>query len=126
MSDFYSLLGVERGATEADIKKAYRKLAMELHPDRNSSHDAESRFKEVTEAYEVLRDQQKRAAYDRYGKAGVGRGGAGFEYHHVDLTEASPSAQYWCASTTTVLGPDDVYCSPRVCHPGRACFEPEK
>ncbi|HOX20526.1 MAG TPA: molecular chaperone DnaJ [Gemmatimonadales bacterium] len=88
MSDFYSLLGVERGATEADIKKAYRKLAMELHPDRNSSHDAESRFKEVTEAYEVLRDPQKRAAYDRYGKAGVGRGGAGFEYHHVDLTEA--------------------------------------
>jgi hypothetical protein len=45
---------------------------------------------------------------------------------HVDLSEASPSAQYWCASTTTVLGPDDVYCSPRVCHPGRACFEPEK
>lgn len=88
MSDFYSLLGVERGATEADIKKAYRKLAMELHPDRNSSHDAESRFKEVTEAYEVLRDPQKRAAYDRYGKAGLGRGGGGFEYHHVDLTEA--------------------------------------
>jgi len=45
---------------------------------------------------------------------------------HVDMTEASPSAQYWCASTTTVLGPDDVYCSPRVCHPGRACFEEEK
>ena len=88
MSDFYVLLGVERGASEADIKKAYRKQAMELHPDRNSSHDAEARFKEVTEAYEVLRDPQKRAAYDRYGKAGLGRGGGGFEYHHVDLTEA--------------------------------------
>lgn len=88
MSDFYALLGVVRGATEEEIKKAYRKQAMELHPDRNSSHDAESRFKEVTEAYEVLRDPQKRAAYDRYGKAGLGRRGGGFEYHHVDLTEA--------------------------------------
>ncbi len=88
MSDFYALLGVARGATEEEIKKAYRKQAMDLHPDRNSSHDAEHRFKEVTEAYEVLRDPQKRAAYDRYGKAGLGRGGGGFEYHHVDLTEA--------------------------------------
>lgn len=88
MSDFYSLLGVPHDATEADIKKAYRKLAMELHPDRNSAADAEARFKEITEAYEVLRDSHKRATYDRYGKAGVGRGSGGFEYHHVDLTEA--------------------------------------
>ena len=89
MTEFYELLGVGRTATEAEIKKAYRKLAMEYHPDRNSSPDAEAKFKEITEAYEVLRDPQKRAAYDRYGKAGVaGGGGGGFGYHHVDLSEA--------------------------------------
>ncbi|HEU4525543.1 MAG TPA: molecular chaperone DnaJ [Gemmatimonadales bacterium] len=87
MSDFYALLGVPRDCTEADIKKAYRKLAMEYHPDRNSTNGAEAKFKEITEAYEVLRDPQKRAAYDRYGKAGVG-GQSGFGFHHVDLSEA--------------------------------------
>ena len=60
---------------------------MEFHPDRNPSPDAEAKFKEITEAYEVLRDPQKRAAYDRYGKAGVGRPGR-FGFHHVDLSEA--------------------------------------
>jgi molecular chaperone DnaJ len=87
VSEFYALLGVTREATEADIKKAYRKLAMEYHPDRNPAPEAEARFKEITEAYEVLRDPQKRSAYDRFGKAGVG-GGGGFDYHHVDLSEA--------------------------------------
>jgi molecular chaperone DnaJ len=87
VSEFYELLGVTREASEVDIKKAYRKLAMEYHPDRNSAPEAEARFKEITEAYEVLRNPQKRAAYDRYGKAGVGAGG-GFGFHHVDLTEA--------------------------------------
>jgi molecular chaperone DnaJ len=87
VSDFYALLGVSREATEVEIKKAYRKLAMEYHPDRNKATDAEARFKEITEAYEVLRDPQKRAAYDRYGKAGVG-GAGGFGFHHVDLSEA--------------------------------------
>jgi molecular chaperone DnaJ len=86
VSDFYVLLGVSREASETDIKKAYRKLAMEYHPDRNPASDAEARFKEITEAYEVLRDPQKRSAYDRYGKAGLGGGGFGF--HHVDLSEA--------------------------------------
>ena len=87
MNDFYTMLGVSRTASELEIKKAYRKLAMEYHPDRNSSAGAEARFKEITEAYEVLKDPQKRAAYDRYGKAGVGAGG-GFGFHHVDLSEA--------------------------------------
>jgi molecular chaperone DnaJ len=88
VSEFYALLGVARDATETDIKKAYRKLAMEYHPDRNPAPEAEVRFKEITEAYEVLRDPQKRAAYDRYGKAGVGGAAGGFGFHHVDLTEA--------------------------------------
>jgi molecular chaperone DnaJ len=89
VSEFYDLLGVARDASEADIKKAYRRLAMEYHPDRNNAPAAEAKFKEITEAYEILRDPQKRAAYDRYGKAafGAGRGGAG-GFSHVDLAEA--------------------------------------
>ncbi|MGH7721043.1 MAG: molecular chaperone DnaJ [Gemmatimonadaceae bacterium] len=88
MADFYSLLGVPRDASHEDVKKAYRKLAMKYHPDRNNgAKDAEERFKEITEAYDVLRDPQKRALYDRYGEAGLrGQGAGGF--HHVDLTEA--------------------------------------
>jgi len=87
MADFYSVLGVPRGAADDDIKKAYRKLAMQYHPDRNNgSKEAEEKFKEITEAYDVLRDPQKRAAYDRYGEAGLRGGGGGF--HHVDLSEA--------------------------------------
>jgi len=87
VSDFYSQLGVFRDASEDEIKKAYRKLAMEYHPDRNPSPDAEAKFKEIAEAYDVLRDPQKRAAYDRYGEAGL-RGGSGGGFDHVDLSEA--------------------------------------
>ena len=89
MADFYDTLGVSNTATDDEIKKAYRKLAMQYHPDRNNgSRDAEEKFKQITEAYDVLRDPNKRAAYDRYGEAGLrgGAGGAGF--HHVDLSEA--------------------------------------
>jgi molecular chaperone DnaJ len=87
MADFYNVLGVPRDASDDDIKKAYRKLAMQYHPDRNNgSNDAEERFKAITEAYDILRDPQKRAAYDRYGEAGLRGGGGGF--HHVDLSEA--------------------------------------
>src|ERR1700716_2396411 len=87
MADFYQTLGVRRGAGDEEVKKAYRKLAMECHPDRNNgSKESEEKFKAITEAYDVLRDPNKRAVYDRYGEAGL-RGGAG-GFHHVDLSEA--------------------------------------
>jgi molecular chaperone DnaJ len=82
--DYYEVLGVQRGASDADLKAAFRKLAMKHHPDRNpGDQDCEHRFKELNEAYDVLKDGQKRAAYDRFGHAafehGAGMGGgAGF------------------------------------------------
>src|SRR5919109_2427422 len=70
--DYYEALGLARNATEAEIKKAYRRMAMKYHPDRNpGDKEAEGRFKEVKEAYEVLTDARKRAAYDQFGHAGV-------------------------------------------------------
>jgi molecular chaperone DnaJ len=84
--DYYDVLGVNRDAADDEIKKAYRKLAMKHHPDRNpDSKESEEKFKEAKEAYEVLSDAQKRGAYDRYGHAGVdpsagpGPGGQGFD-----------------------------------------------
>lgn len=78
MADYYERLGVPRDADSEQIKKAYRKLAMRYHPDRSDEPDAEEKFKQVTEAYEVLRDSEKRARYDRFGEAGLGsRAGAG-------------------------------------------------
>ena len=84
--DYYEELGVAKGANADDLKKAYRKLAMQFHPDRNPGDTkAEQRFKDISEAYDVLKDDQKRAAYDRYGHAafensGGGRPGGGFEF----------------------------------------------
>lgn len=76
--DYYEALGVEQSADAATLKKAYRKLAMECHPDRNQGcSDSEQRFKEISEAYDVLRDDQKRAAYDRMGHAAFENGGMG-------------------------------------------------
>ncbi|TCZ59711.1 molecular chaperone DnaJ [Roseicella aquatilis] len=76
--DYYEILGVSREATEDDLKKAYRKLAMKFHPDRNQGDkDAETKFKELNEAYDVLKDGEKRAAYDRFGHAAFEQGGGG-------------------------------------------------
>lgn len=75
--DYYEVLGVDRDATKQDIRKAYRKLARQYHPDVNKAADAEEKFKEVKEAYEVLKDDQKRAQYDQFGHAGPQTGGFG-------------------------------------------------
>jgi molecular chaperone DnaJ len=79
--DYYEVLGVQRGATSEELKKAYRKLAFQFHPDKNKSSEAESRFKEISEAYDVLSDAQKRQVYDTYGHQGLSGGGyqPGFE-----------------------------------------------
>jgi len=76
--DYYTTLGVGRDAGAEDLKKAYRKLAMQFHPDRNpGDKQAETKFKELNEAYDILKDDQKRAAYDRFGHAAFEQGGGG-------------------------------------------------
>ncbi len=90
--DYYEILGLDRGADESTIKSSYRKLAMKYHPDKNpGDKSAEDKFKEATEAYEVLRDAQKRQAYDQYGHAGLGQGsgfGGGFGGAGFDMGDA--------------------------------------
>ncbi|XP_029385155.1 dnaJ homolog subfamily B member 6b [Echeneis naucrates] len=86
MVEYYQILGVQKNATQEDIKKAYRKLALKWHPDKNpdNKEEAERKFKELSEAYEVLSDENKRNIYDRYGKEGLsgGGGGGGGHYNH--------------------------------------------
>src|SRR5690606_7929141 len=89
--DYYEILGVNRDASDDEIKKAYRKLAMKYHPDRNPDNPkAEESFKEAKEAYEILSDAQKRAAYDQYGHAGVdpNMGGAGGAHGFGNFADA--------------------------------------
>jgi molecular chaperone DnaJ len=81
--DYYEILGVSRGATDDDLKKAYRTLARQYHPDVNKSEGAEAKFKELSEAYAVLSDPDKRARYDRFGHAGVGQGAGGFDAEDI-------------------------------------------
>ncbi|MFU8772758.1 MAG: DnaJ domain-containing protein, partial [Anaerolineales bacterium] len=84
--DYYEVLGVSRNASSDELKQAFRRLARQYHPDVNKSDDAEERFKEVNEAYAVLSDGDRRAAYDRFGHAGV-QGAGGMPDFSVDFTD---------------------------------------
>lgn len=92
--DYYEILGVQRNATKEDIKKAYRKMALKYHPDKNPGNaEAEEKFKEAAEAYEVLSDDNKRARYDQFGHAGMGNGAGGGGFAH-DWTIEDIFAQF--------------------------------
>src|SRR5579859_3549941 len=99
--DYYEVLGVAKGASEDEIKKAFRKLAFQFHPDRNKEKGAEARFKEINEAYEVLSDPEKRQVYDRFGHAGVGAGANGdFGSYGFGASFADIFEQFFGGATT--------------------------
>lgn len=77
--DYYKTLGIIKGASDEDIKKSYRKLALKFHPDKNKTPGSEEKFKEIAEAYEVLSDKKKREIYDRYGEEGLKGGNSKYD-----------------------------------------------
>ena len=81
--NYYEILGVDREATDADVKKAYKKMALKYHPDKNKESDAEEKFKEIAEAYDVLITPDKRSTYDRFGEEGLkGNNGGGRRHRY--------------------------------------------
>ena len=93
-TDYYELLGVTRNAGEEEIKKAYRKLALQHHPDKNPGNkQAEEKFKEISEAYQVLSDSQKRAQYDQFGHAAFGDGGLRKITRGVGSSDRTPAGE---------------------------------
>ena len=81
--DYYKILGVAKGSSQEEIRSKFRRLALEYHPDRNKEPDAQDKFKEINEAYQVLSDPNKRAEYDRFGKVGGGTGGWNLSLIHI-------------------------------------------
>jgi len=114
--DYYEVLGLQKGASENDIKRAYKRLASKHHPDKNQgSKEAEEKFKEINEAYEVLGDDQKRAAYDQYGHAafeqgGMGGGGFGGGFSGADFGDFAFGfgADAFVAEVDKVCAADDL------------------
>ena len=95
-ADFYGILGVQKGANDAELKRAYRKLAMRWHPDKNKGDDsAKDKFQEISRAYDVLTDAEKRAIYDKHGLEGVEGGGGGGGGEGGRFAQATPTSFEW-------------------------------
>ncbi len=101
--DYYEVLGVNKSASSADIKSAYRKLALEWHPDRNKSSDAEEKFKEINEAYEILSNSQKKSAYDQFGHAAFDPSSGGFA-GHTYTDRSGPFTYTWSSGGQNPFG----------------------
>ena len=101
--DFYEVLGVSKGATKEEIKSAYRKLALQWHPDRNKAADAEEKFKEINEAYEVLSNEKKKVAYDQFGHAAFDPSSGGFG-GHTYTDQRGPFTYSWSSGGRSPFG----------------------